>query len=598
MAKRSPLLFLLLSTALLALVAAGAIPAGAATSDTLVNVGSPSTPFSQNKQNEPALAVDANHPNILVAGANDNIDMEACNAGTDNTCPFTPGVGVSGVYFSFDSGTTWTQPTYTGWTARNCLGAVGDSDPACQPEVGPIGTLPKYFENGLVSGGDPALAFGPAPGANGQFSWANGSRLYYANLTSPFPGQAPFRGFEAVAVSRTDNVQAAAAGDANAWQAPVIVSKQSSTTFSDKEQVWADNAASSPFFGHAYVCLASFRSLSGGMASPQPLIVATSTNGGSTWTQKQVTSASNNPFNTKQGFGRSGCTVRTDSHGVVYVFANQFAVGTPGQGSHIMIKSFDGGKTWTRPQNIGLAVDTCFSVQFDGTSFRCVMDGVAGARDDLSAAPSVDIANGAPTGAGATNEILRTWVDGRDGVNHPHVFVSHSTDGGNTWSAPAAAESAGDRGYYSAIAVSPRGTDAYLVYNAFTTPFRNDTTSPRTLVGVVKHADIGSNGAPGAWSELNRGAPGDPRGSAQNNLWLEFLGDYVYAVATPTYGAAVWNDVRNAADCPAVDAWRAAAQAAVQNGTIVPPKPAPQQDCPATFGNSDIFGGSFPDPTP
>ena len=321
----------------------------------------------------------------------------------------------------------------------------------------------------------------------------------------------------------------------------MIVTKQSSTTFSDKEQVWADNASSSPFFGHAYVCLASFRSQSEGMALPQPLIVATSTDGGSTWTQKQVTSASNNPFNTKQGFGRSGCTVRTDSHGVVYVFANQFAVGMPGQGSHIMVKSFDGGKTWTRPVNIGLAVDTCFSVQFDGTSFRCVMDGVAGARDDLSAAPSVDIANGAPTGAGATNEILRTWVDGRDAVapdfSPVHVFVSYSTDGGSTWSAPAAAESAGDRGYYSAIAISPSGTDAYLVYNAFTTPFRNDTTSPRTLVGVVKHADIGANGAPGAWSELHRSAPGDPRGSAQNNLWLEFLGDYVYAVATGTYGA-------------------------------------------------------------
>lgn len=568
--------------------------------DVLVSNGSPATPFSQNKQNEPALAVDASHPNILAAGANDQIDMEACNAGTDNTCPFTPGVGVSGVYFSFNSGATWIQPTYQGLTARGCLGVVGNTDPPCTPQVGPIGTLPKYYENGLVSDGDPGLAFGPRPGPNG-FSWANGSRLYYSNLTSNL-GQTKrdetFKGFEAIAVSRTDNVQVAAMGDNNAWMDPVLVSKQSSTTFSDKSQIWADNASSSPFFGHVYVCWASFRSLSGGNASPQPLVVATSTDGGTTWKQKQVTSASNNPFNTKQGFGRSGCTVRTDSHGVVYVFANQFAVGMPGQGSHIMVKSFDGGHTWTRPVNIGLAVDTCFLVQFDGTGFRCVMDGVGGARDDLSSAPSVDIANGAPTGAGATNEILRTWVDGRSGVNHEHVFVSYSTNGGASWSAPAAAESPADRGYYSAIAISPGGTDAYLVYNAFTTPLRNDTTSPRGLVGVVKHADIGTNGAPGAWVELHRSPTGDPRGSSQNNLWLEFLGDYVYAVATNTYGAAVWNDTRNAADCSAIDTWRAAAQAAIANGTAVPTPPAPQQACPATFGNSDIFGGSYPDPTP
>src|SRR3954463_12033008 len=119
--------------------------------DVLVSVGSPAGPFSRNKQNEPAVAVDQAHPNVLAAGANDNIDMELCNAGPDEDCPFTDGVGVSGVYFSFDQGTSWMQPRYTGWSARSCTGQVGDADAPCQPEVGPIGTLPGYYEAGLVS---------------------------------------------------------------------------------------------------------------------------------------------------------------------------------------------------------------------------------------------------------------------------------------------------------------------------------------------------------------------------------------------------------------------------------------------------------------
>ncbi|MFN2517446.1 MAG: sialidase family protein [Jatrophihabitantaceae bacterium] len=555
-----------------------------------MSVGSPPTPFSQNKQNEPALAVDANQPNVMVAGANEEIDMEACNAGADNSCPFTDGVGVSGVYFSFDSGSTWTQPTYHGLTARGCLGVVGP-DPGCVPQVGPIGTVPNYYENGLVSDGDPALAFGPRRGANGTFSWANGSRLYYANLTANLGttrSDATFRGFEAIAVSRTDDVARAAAGINDAWQAPVIVSRQSSTTFSDKEQIWADNASSSKYFGNTYLCWASFRSNGQGNAAPAPLQVAVSRDGGDTWTQHQISGAANN----SQRNPTDGCTVRTDSRGNAYVFGIGTVSSLGHQAYELMSTSIDGGSTWSQPRPVSGPVTQ--PGVFDPVQGRPVIDGVAGARSDLAPAPSVDVANGAPTGADATDRIVMSYVSGT--ITAPHVYFAESTNRGTSWSAPRAIEAPGDRGYLAAPAISPNGTDVYVVYNAFTTPYRTNTTDPRALVGVVTHADSSANpdAATGAFLELNRGAPGDPRGSSANALSSEFLGDYVYAVATRTYGAAVWVDARNAADCPAVDAWRAA----LRSGDTSVTKPAPQQDCPANFGNSDIYGGSYPDPTP
>jgi hypothetical protein len=136
---------------------------------------------------------------------------------------------------------------------------------------------------------------------------------------------------------------------------------------------------------------------------------------------------------------------------------------------------------------------------------------------------------------------------------------------------------------------------------------------------VVLHADWPATSS-GAFSQTHRGATGDARSSSQNDLAAEFLGDYVYAAATNTYGAAVWNDVRNGADCPAIDAYRQslhdeAVQTGQQTAEGEEPRgaddgkpdavtedesdaPDVQQECPATFGNSDIFGGSWTDPTP
>jgi hypothetical protein len=84
----------------------------------------------------------------------------------------------------------------------------------------------------------------------------------------------------------------------------------------------------------------------------------------------------------------------------------------------------------------------------------------------------------------------------------------------------------------------------------------------------------------------------------------------------------VWNDVRDAADCPAIDEFRqelheeaiatgaptadpeeprGAEEFERQHGKTQeeePEAPNVQADCPETFGNSDIWGIALADPTP
>jgi len=352
----------------------------------LVSVGSPPNVAVRNGQNEPALAVDPTSPNILAAGGNDLVDTQPCSklaSTTAGTCYFplgtyTLGVGLMGVYFSFDSGHSWIQPTYQGLTAANCDPTV---EP-CTPHVGPIRTIPNYFENGLRSRSDPGVAFGPVL-KNGKFSYANGTRLYYAtlatNLTDTRIERGGINSTTAITVSHIDNLTAARVANQSNWSKPYFVPANIAASAGlDKEQVWADNAATSPFFGRVYVCYTDFHSFSRGHNFAQFPMIAVSADGGVTWKTHRVA-----PPTTVRG-NFQGCTVRTDSHGNVYDFFTHFS-NTSNNGAQTVVKSTTGGVSWGRPVDFMQMNASCFF--FDPIVGRCNSEGPAGARNDLMAMP-------------------------------------------------------------------------------------------------------------------------------------------------------------------------------------------------------------------
>jgi hypothetical protein len=193
----------------------------------LVTVGSPTGQHPQNAQNEPSLAVDASRPTVLAAGSNDLVDMQPCSRQASTTAgacsfplgTFNLGVGLSAVYFSFDSGHSWIQPTYSGLTAADCSPTV---EP-CTPHVGPIHTVPNFYENGLRSRSDTGVAFGPVP-VGGRFSWANGSRLYFSSIATSLTDtrieQGGVNSNFSLTVSHIDNVTPERIADQANWSRP------------------------------------------------------------------------------------------------------------------------------------------------------------------------------------------------------------------------------------------------------------------------------------------------------------------------------------------------------------------------------------------
>jgi len=507
-----------------------------------VNMTAPAPPsglvdnFPQNKQNEPSITLDP-ATGALVAGSNDEIDEPLCTgagtAASPGSCPFAPGVGISGVYLSSDGGASWTQPAFAGQCGKT------------------IHTLPGYCQQGLESFGDPVLAVGPAlPGCH----LGTGKVVYYGNLAFPAGSAVPV-----VAVSRSTD-------DGATWLSPVVASSTTNPVdFNDKDYVWADDNPHSPFFGTVYVSWTLFQGAGNfgrsGTFSPEPIVVARSTDCGATWSMAMRLSQSAN--NSAVG-GRQGSVIRTGPDGTVYVFWEGAIFRHP---EILVAVSHDGGVSFSRP--IPVAAVTDLPSPLPGSSFR----------DNSN--PAADVNQ-------ATGQVYVTWANWDPATQTAFILFTQSSDGGQTFSAPVTigGRAAAFNAFFPAIAASPDGTHVFVSWPAQTWQPAGTAPGPGvvTQIAAFNLLTVGS-GFSGA--ALLSTASGDPDGSSTNGLSAQFLGDYTAAVATNTAGIGVWTDTRNETPCPAVDAFRAGTTSV---------RPNPDTQCPPSgtgrlFGNSDIFAG-------
>lgn len=492
-----------------------ALTSQAVFSATLVSdqIASPSaTRFPKNKQNESPMVVSPFNANVVVSGANDEVEQPDCTplTGGSSSCPFDPNTNGTGMYVSTDGGTSYAR------------------------------TMLRWNASGLISDGDPVVAFGPRPGG---VSNAAGGRLYAGSLAGS-PAFGPDQ--EQVAVAWSDDAGVT-------FSQPRLVSSRDGTVnFNDKIALWADAGPVSPHRGNVYVAWTLFTgSGSFGAAntfSPEPIMFSRSTDFGAHWSRAQKISQ----FSRNNGSvgGRQGAQIRTGPNGAVYVFWDD---AVDKQSVIIAAKSTDGGVTFGRPRVIAAKLDN--PSPFPGARFRD------------NSFPSADVAG--------TGAIVVTWTSYLSG--HGVVRVARSVNGGATWVVSTIADVAGRSPYFPAVAASPDGTKVLIGFNTVT----DKPAGTKPGIGVVsidaRYVVSTDGGASFGAPSLIR-ASGDPEASSTNALGGQFLGDYNGAAATNTTAWFAFTDASAGATCAAVSAFR--------DGTG--PKPNIYDSCSNAFGDTDI----------
>ncbi len=344
-------------------------------------------------QNEPAVAVDPNNPLRVVVGMNDYAPRTwSCMVGSTPCSAL--GDGYSGTYYSNDGGATW---------------CCTSSDPQ---HLGTLIPGVEHLTGGIYdAGGDPAVAF------NTQ------GEVFFSGL-----------GFDRAAAPNTVTVSKGTfdSNGALTWGMPTFINAVNSPSIlNDKEWMTIDNSAGSAFMGRIYVTWTRFVFSAGTGAYVQsPIAFAYSSDDGATFSTPMLISG-----NVLYGQG-SRPVVGPD--GTLYVFWDA-STRLATFDSTYMVKSTDGGLTWSKPMAIATLTDIAppANTVFRVNSFPAA---AVGADGTITVAWNTEASNALPVYTADPNCAYFIVGTSKTQKNcHNAVVFSTSADGGMTWTAPAPA---------------------------------------------------------------------------------------------------------------------------------------------------------------
>ena len=378
-------------------------------------------PYRQdfNPDNELAIVANPKVPTHLLAGSNDY--FYRINNSTGARQALVP----TGFFTSFNAGASWVD-----------------------------GQVPMKSGNGA---GDPSPAFnGKLSGSTPQTGWAMMAQLEnVGGLNGPFVSQG--------------NVSVSWSADGGiTWSGPTIAMKgqgasigpANNAIFFDKEWLTVDNSPSSPHYGRAYLAAVRYLNDLHGAYAESPVYLATSDDGGRTWSTPKKISGSN-PLCTAQTTGPAG-QCDEDSFPIPEVAANGDVVvhfansnidsawETAGELEQTLlaVKSTDGGATFSNPVVIAHledgAADTPWSVigrqTVTGHQIRWQSPGTITA-DPTNPNHWVVVYN--DNFAGIHDAAPASCLDAIPGtapdynpcraVTNTNVYMAESWDGGTTW---------------------------------------------------------------------------------------------------------------------------------------------------------------------